>query len=90
MSLPDLNPEGYESSAVLNYVDKLKGKLLLIHGTADDNVHFQNSVKFVDLLIASNKQFSTMFYPGKDHGIYGGKTRQQLFTLITKFLLENL
>lgn len=90
MSLPHLNPEGYENSAVLNYTDKLKGKLLLVHGTADDNVHFQNSVKLVKKLIAENKQFETMYYPEKDHGIYGGMTRVHLFNMMTNFLLNNL
>lgn len=90
MSTPDLNPEGYEKSAVTNKADKLKGKLLLIHGTADDNVHFQNTVVLVDELIKANKQFQVMFYPGKDHGIAGGRTRLQLFTLITNFIKQNL
>ncbi len=90
MSLPELNPEGYEKSSVLNYTDKLKGKLLLIHGTADDNVHFQNSVALVNKLISENKQFQTMYYPEKDHGIYGGMTRQHLFNMITDFILKNL
>jgi dipeptidyl-peptidase-4 len=90
MSLPSLNEEGYENSAVLTYTQKLKGKLLLVHGTADDNVHFQNSVKLADKLISENKQFTTMFYPEKTHGIYGGKTRQHLFTMITNFILQNL
>lgn len=90
MQTPELNPEGYEKSAVTNKAGKLKGKLLLIHGTADDNVHFQNTVVFVDELIKANKQFQVMFYPGKDHGIAGGKTREQLFTLITNFIKSNL
>jgi len=90
MSTPELNPEGYERSAVTNKANKLKGKLLLIHGTADDNVHFQNTVVFVDELIKANKQFQVMFYPGKDHGISGGKTREQLFNMITNFIKENL
>lgn len=90
MSTPELNPEGYEKSAVINKTEKLKGKLLLIHGTADDNVHFQNTVVFVDELVKANKQFQVMFYPGKDHGISGGKTRLQLFTLITNFIKQNL
>ncbi|MBD3409374.1 MAG: prolyl oligopeptidase family serine peptidase [Ignavibacteriales bacterium] len=90
MSTPRLNPEGYESSAVMTHVDNYDGKLLLVHGTADDNVHFQNSVVLVDRLIAANKQFRTMFYPGKNHGIYGGKTREQLFTMMTEFVLDNL
>jgi len=90
LSLPSLNPEGYEESSVLAYTDKLKGKLLLIHGTLDDNVHFQNSVSLVEKLISENKQFRTMYYPGKDHGIYGGKTRLHLFNMMTEFILEEL
>lgn len=90
MSTPELNPQGYEKSAVINKAEKLKGKFLLIHGTADDNVHFQNTVVLVDELIKANKQFQVMFYPGKDHGIGGGKTRLQLFTLITNFIMQNL
>ncbi len=90
MSLPELNPEGYENSSVLKYTDKLKGKLLLVHGTGDDNVHFQNSVALVNKLTNENRQFQTMFYPEKDHGIAGGKTRQHLFNMITNFILENL
>jgi dipeptidyl-peptidase-4 len=90
MSLPSLNEAGYESSAVLNYTQKLKGKLLLVHGTADDNVHFQNSVKLADKLISENRQFTTMFYPEKNHSIYGGKTRQHLYTMMTNFIFQNL
>lgn len=90
MSLPSLNPDGYKNGEVLQYTQKLKGKFLLIHGTADDNVHFQNSVKLADKLISENKPFSTMFYPEKEHSIYGGKTRQHLFTLITNFIFQNL
>lgn len=90
MSLPQLNPEGYENSSVLKYTDKLKGKLLLVHGTADDNVHFQNSVALAHKLINENRQFSTMFYPERDHGISGGKARQHVMTLIYNYILENL
>jgi dipeptidyl-peptidase-4 len=90
MSTPQLNSDGYETGSVLNKVEKLKGKLLLVHGTADDNVHFQNTVVLVDELVKANKQFQVMFYPGKNHGIYGGKTREQLFTLITNFIREKL
>lgn len=90
MSLPSLNPEGYEVSAVLAYTDKLKGKLLLVHGTADDNVHFQNAVALTNKLISENRQFNTMYYPEKNHGIFGGKTRQHLFNMITDFIFKNL
>lgn len=90
MQTPQLNPEGYENSAVLAHTDKLKGKLLLVHGTGDDNVHFQNAVKLAEKLIAEDKPFETMYYPEKDHGIYGGKTRQHLFKMMTDFIVENL
>lgn len=90
MSLPSLNPDGYEESSVLAYTDRLKGKLLLVHGTLDDNVHFQNSVSLVDKLISENKQFSTMYYPNRDHGIYGGKTKFHLFNLMTEFIFKEL
>ncbi|MCX8011017.1 MAG: alpha/beta fold hydrolase, partial [Ignavibacteria bacterium] len=90
MQTPELNPKGYEQGSVINKVKDLKGKLLICHGTADDNVHFQNTVVLVDELIKANKQFDVMFYPGKNHGIAGGKTREQLFTKITNFILQNL
>ncbi len=90
MSLPNLNPEGYKTSSVIEHAGNIKGKLLLIHGTADDNVHFQNSVELVNALIANNIQFTTMYYPGRNHSIYGGNTRIHLFTLITNFILKNL
>ena len=90
MQTPELNPEGYEESSPLNYIDKLKGKFLIIHGTADDNVHFQNTVVMVSRLQESNKQFETMFYPGKLHGISGSITRIQLYSLMTNFILNNL
>ncbi|MCE1188955.1 MAG: S9 family peptidase [Ignavibacteria bacterium] len=90
MSLPALNPEGYKASSLLQYADRLKGKLFIIHGTADDNVHFQNSVALVEKLIDAKKQFRVMYYPEKEHSIYGGSTRQQLFTMITEFILKEL
>jgi dipeptidyl-peptidase-4 len=90
MSLPSLNNDGYENACVMNCADKLRGKLLLVHGTADDNVHFQNSVKLVDKLVELNKPFETMFYPEKDHGIYGGKTRTHLYNMMTEFILKEL
>ncbi len=90
MSTPQLNPKGYETSSVMTYADQLKGKLLLIHGTADDNVHFENSVALASKLVAENKPFQSMYYPEKNHGISGGKTRLHLYQLMTEFLLNNL
>ncbi len=91
MGLPKDNPSGYDDNSPINHVDKLKGKFLLIHGTADDNVHFQNSVEMVTALVNANKQFQTMYYPNSNHGIYTGRnTTYHLYTLMTQFLLDNL
>ena len=90
MGTPQNNPEGYKASSPINHAEKLKGKFLLVHGTSDDNVHFQNSVTLVTALEQANKQFQTMYYPNKNHGIGGGVTRLHLYTLLTNFLLENL
>lgn len=87
---PKKNNKGYEDNSPINFVNKLKGNYLLIHGTADDNVHFQNSVDMVDALVKANKQFEQFFYPNKNHGIYGGNTRLHLYTKLTNFLLEKL
>jgi dipeptidyl-peptidase-4 len=90
MGTPQNNPDGYKESSPITYASKLKGKFLIIHGTSDDNVHFQNTANFVAALEKANKQFSTMFYPGKNHSIAGGNTRLHLYTLMTNFLLANL
>ncbi len=90
MQTPELNPAGYEASAPTEHAAGLKGKLLEIHGTADDNVHWQNTVTMVSELEKAGKQFETAFYPGGRHGIARGKVRAQLFTKITNFILANL
>jgi dipeptidyl-peptidase-4 len=71
-------------------VDKLKGKYLLIHGSADDNVHYQNTMEMVDAMVAANKQFDLFIYPNKNHGIYGGNTRNHLFQMMLDYIKENL
>lgn len=88
LQTPAENPSGYEDNSPVNYAEKLKGKYLLIHGMADDNVHFQNAVEMAGSLIAKNKQFDTYFYPNQNHGI--GMSRLHLFTKMTDFVLENL
>ncbi len=88
MQTPKLNPQGYEMGSVMNYVNRLEGKLLLIHGMTDDNVHFQNSVELTDELIRQNKQFDTMFYPGYKHSITAKK--EHVYTKINNFILNNL
>lgn len=90
MQTPQENASGYDDNSPVNHVSKLKGKLLLVHGSADDNVHFQNSMEFITALVAANKQFNLFVYPNKNHGIYGGNTRNHLFTMMLSYTLENL
>jgi len=90
MQTPQMNPEGYKKGSPLTYADQIKGHYLLVHGTGDDNVHFQNSVALVNKLIKANVQFQTMYYPNRNHGIYGGNTRRHLFKLLNDFILQNL
>lgn len=90
MQTPKENANGYDNNSPINHVEKLKGKYLLIHGTADDNVHFQNSVEMVNALIKANKQFDFYIYPDKNHSIYGGNARLHLFTKIADFIQMNL
>lgn len=90
MQTPQENASGYDENSPINHVDKLKGKFLLIHGSGDDNVHVQNSMQMMGALIQANKQFDSQIYPDNNHGIYGGKTRIQLYTKMTNFIKENL
>jgi dipeptidyl-peptidase-4 len=90
MRTPAENSTNYDINSPLAHAAKLKGNLLLVHGTGDDNVHVQNSMRLAEELIQANKQFDYMVYPDKNHGIFGGATRYQLFTKMTNFLLENL
>jgi dipeptidyl-peptidase-4 len=87
---PQVNAAGYDNNSPINFAKDLKGNYLLIHGTADDNVHYQNSIEWVDALIRANKQFDSFFYPNRNHGIYGGITRYHLYTKMTNFVMENL
>lgn len=91
MGLPKDNASGYDDNSPINHTDKMKGKYLLVHGTADDNVHLQNSMELITKLVASNKQFDMMNYPDSNHGIYNGRnTRLHLYTKMTNFILDNL
>lgn len=80
MRTPKENPEGYDNYAPLNLADKLQGRLLLIHGTADDNVHYQNAIEYAEALVQADKQFDMMSYNNRNHSIYGGNTRKHLYT----------
>lgn len=84
------NEEGYRNNSPVYFADRLKGSYLLIHGMADDNVHFQHAVEMANALIKANKQFDTYYYPNRNHGIYGGNTRLHLFTKMTDFVLKNI
>lgn len=84
------NTEGFKDNSPVYFADRLKGNYLIVHGMADDNVHFQNSVEMVDALEKANKQFDTYYYPNKNHGISGGLTRLHLYTKMTNFLMEKL
>ncbi|MEA3497068.1 MAG: DPP IV N-terminal domain-containing protein [Bacteroidota bacterium] len=90
MRTPQENPDGYDDNSPINFVEKLEGNYLLIHGGGDDNVHLQNTMMLAKALNDEGKQFDMHIYPNKNHGIYGGKTRYQLFTKMTNFILENL
>lgn len=90
MRTPQENPKGYDDNAPEKMVGKLKGKFLVIHGTGDDNVHFQNQVMMIDNLIKANKEFDSEYYPNKAHGISGGNTRLHLYKRMTSFILNNL
>ena len=90
LQTPQENPQGYDENSPINFAGLMKGKYLLIHGTADDNVHYQNAVEMAEALIQKNKEFEFMTYPDKNHGIYGGNTRLHLHQKMTDFILNNL
>jgi dipeptidyl-peptidase-4 len=87
---PQDNPDGYSDNSIITNASKLQGNFLLVHGTGDDNVHYQISMELVNKLVDSGKQFQSFFYPDKAHGIRGEKTRTHLFKMMTNFLTENL
>ena len=91
MGLPDDNAEGYDEGSPITHAHRLEGNLLIVHGTADDNVHYQSFERLVNELIRHNKHFTMMSYPNRTHGISEGQnTTRHLFTLLTGYLLENL
>jgi len=90
MRKPQDNPAGYDENAPELMAARLKGKLLLIHGTGDDNVHVQNSMSLIDNLIRNNKDYDSEFYPNRNHGIGGGNTRLHLYRRMTWFIQDNL
>ncbi len=90
MRTPQENPDGYDDNSPINHVEKLEGSFLLVHGSADDNVHYQNTMEMTNALVKANKQFDLFIYPDRNHGIYGGTTRLHLFTKITAFIHDHL
>lgn len=91
MGLPDENAAGFRDGSPITYADKLKGNLLLVHGSGDDNVHFQGSERLINALVKANKMFSFMEYPNRSHGIYEGEnTTRHVYTLLTWYLTKNL
>jgi dipeptidyl-peptidase-4 len=90
MRTPQENTAGYDDNSPINFANKIKGKYFLIHGSGDDNVHYQNSMEMISALTNANVQFDLFIYPNKDHGIYGGNTRNHLFNMLFNYTLENL
>ncbi len=90
LQTPQLNPSGYDDYSPITHVDRLKGRFLLIHGTGDDNVHFQNAVDLVDALIGADRPFETFYYPNRNHSISGGNTSYYLYRQMADFIKENL
>ncbi|MDG1334389.1 MAG: DPP IV N-terminal domain-containing protein [Crocinitomicaceae bacterium] len=90
MRTPAENENGYDQNSPINFVDELKGKYLLIHGSGDDNVHYQNTMEMINAMVRADKQFDLFIYPNKNHGIYGGNTRNHLYNMMLDYTLKNL
>ncbi len=92
MRTPQENASGYDDNSPINHTDKIKGKYLIIHGTADDNVHFQNATQMITALVKSNIDFESAYYPNKNHGISGmmDNTSFHLWSKMTKWIMENM
>ena len=90
MRTPQENAAGYDDNSPFNYPEKLEGDYLLVHGSADDNVHLQNTMRMVEALVQADKQFEWAIYPDKNHGIYGGNARLHLYKKMTNFLSKTL
>ncbi len=91
MGLPKDNEEGYRQGSPITFAKNLRGNLLLVHGTGDDNVHYQNCEALINELIKQNKRFTVMPYPNRSHGIFEGEnTTRNLYELLTRYLNNNL
>ncbi len=87
---PVENPSGYDDNSPITHAESLKGRLFLIHGSADDNVHYQNQMEYVDKLVVSGVQFDMFTYPNRNHSIYGGPVRHHLYSMMVDYLKKNL
>jgi dipeptidyl-peptidase 4 len=90
MRTPQENASGYDDNSPINFVKNIKGNYFLIHGSGDDNVHYQNAMEMITSLVNANVQFDLFIYPNKDHGIYGGNTRNHLFNMLFDYTLRKL
>jgi dipeptidyl-peptidase-4 len=90
MRTPKENEKGYDDNSPINHVKNIKGNYFLIHGSTDDNVHYQNAMEMVNALVKANKQFDMFIYPNRNHGIYGGNTRNHLFNMMFEYTLKHL
>lgn len=90
MRTPKENMEGYNAASAINRANKLNGELLLIHGTADDNVHLRNNAEYSEALVQADKQFDMQIYTNRNHGISGGNTTKHLLTRVANFFIDNL
>lgn len=90
MRTPEENPAGYDNNSPINHADKIKGAFLLVHGSADDNVHYQNTMEMAGALIEADVDFEMMIYPNHNHSIVGGNARLHLYRLMTDFLTRKL
>jgi dipeptidyl-peptidase-4 len=88
--LPQDNQAGYDAGSPLTYVDRMRGRLLLVHATGDDQVHYQNSEALINALVQADKQFDLMSYPNRNHGIFGGNTTLHLRQRLTDFIDQTL
>ena len=90
MGLLSENKKGYDSTNTLNWINRMRGKLLIMHGSEDDNVHSQHTTQFINKALRAKKDVAWHQYPGRNHGIYGGGARKDLYGKMIQFFRENL
>jgi dipeptidyl-peptidase-4 len=91
VGLPQTDSAAYRDASPINFAEGLTGNLLVVHGSGDDNVHYQGTEQLINRLVAANKPFQMMVYPNRTHGIYEGRnTRTHLYSLLTRYLEEHL